>query len=57
MRMRKGTFITRRFVDEDFSKTLERARMIKIARNLDPNDEDEPIIVMEAINYLTHKKQ
>ena len=34
-----------------------RVRMAKIARNIDPNDEDEPATVQEAINHPTRGKQ
>src|SRR5277367_2465981 len=52
----KGTFTTKKFTEEDFDKP-PRVRMAKIARNIDPNDEDEPTTVQEAINHPTRGKQ
>src|SRR5579859_4934380 len=52
----KGTFTSTKFQDEKFNKE-PRIRMAKIARNIDPNDEDEPATVKEAINHPTHGKQ
>ena len=51
-RSTKGT-ASRRYADEDFSKT----HMAKIARNTNPNDEDEPATIQEAINHPTRGKQ
>src|SRR5271155_1971837 len=44
----KGTFTTKKFTEEDFDKP-PRVRMAKIAWNIDPNSEDEPATVQEAI--------
>src|SRR5579859_6948889 len=52
----KGTFTSMKFQDEKFDKE-PRIRMAKIARNIDPNDEDEPATVKEAINHPTRGKQ
>ena len=52
----KGTFTTKKFTEEDFSKP-EKIRMAKIARNIDPNDEDEPVTVGEAVSHPTRGKQ
>ena len=52
----KGTFTTKKFTEEDFSKP-EKIRMAKIARNIDPNDEDEPVTVREAVSHPTRGKQ
>ena len=52
----KGTFTTRKFAEESFSKP-EKIRMAKIARNIDPNDEDEPVTVREAVSHPTRGKQ
>src|SRR5579859_3593957 len=52
----KGTFTSTKFQDEKFKKE-PRIRMAKIERNIDPNDEDEPATVQEAINHPTFGKQ
>src|SRR5579859_389856 len=56
-RSNKGTIISKKFADEDFNKKAGQTRMAKIARNIDPNDEDEPATVQEAINHPTYGKQ
>jgi transposase InsO family protein len=55
-RSNKGTFTSTKFQDENFDKA-PRVRMAKIARNIDPNNEDEPATVQEAINHPTRGKQ
>jgi len=55
-RSNKGTITSKKFADEDFEKQ-PRVRMAKLARNIDPNDEDEPTTVQEAINHPTRGKQ
>ena len=52
----KGTFTTKKFTEEDFSKP-EKIRVAKMARNIDPNDEDEPVTVREAVSHPTRGKQ
>jgi hypothetical protein len=56
-RSNKGTFTTKKFADEDFDTRPGQTRMAKLARNIDPNDEDEPTTVKEAINHPTRGKQ
>jgi hypothetical protein len=51
-RSNKGIITSKKFADESFDKA-PRVRMAKIARNIDPNDEDEPATVQEAINHPT----
>jgi hypothetical protein len=46
---------SKKFADETFNKKPGPVRMAKIAWNIDPNDEDEPATVEEAINYPTHR--
>src|SRR5579859_5027981 len=53
-RSNKGILTSKKFVDEDFDKRSGQTGMAKIARNIDPNDEDEPATVQEAINHPTH---
>src|SRR5208282_822870 len=55
-RSNKGTITSKKFADENFDKA-PRVRMAKIAQNIDPNDEDEPATVQEAINHPTRGKQ
>src|SRR5271154_501924 len=56
-RPNKGTTTSKKFAHEDFDKKPGRVRMAKIARNVDPNDEDEPATVKEAINHPERGKQ
>src|SRR5579859_3429582 len=56
-RSNKGILTSKKFADEDFDKRSGQTRMAKIARNIDPNDEDEPATVQEAINHPTRGKQ
>jgi hypothetical protein len=57
-RSNKGTVTSTRFEDEDFDKRSGQPRMAKLARSsIDPNDEDEPATVQEAINHPTRGKQ
>src|SRR5277367_6176897 len=56
-RSTKGIITSKRFTDEDFNKKSGQTRMAKIARNSDPNDEDEPATVQQAINHSTRGKQ
>jgi Reverse transcriptase (RNA-dependent DNA polymerase)/gag-polypeptide of LTR copia-type/Integrase core domain/GAG-pre-integrase domain/Domain of unknown function (DUF4219) len=55
-RSNKGILTSTKFADENFDKA-PRVRMAKLARNIDPNDEDEPRTVQEAINHPTRGKQ
>src|SRR5271169_3570604 len=55
-RSNKGTFTTKKFAEESFNKE-PRVRMAKIARNANPDDDDEPATVQEAINHPTRGKQ
>jgi hypothetical protein len=55
-RSNKGTFASTKFQDMDFDKK-PRVRMAKIVRNVNPDDEDEPVTVQEAINHPTRGKQ
>src|ERR1700733_13405567 len=53
----KGTTTSKRFADESFDKA-PRVRIAKMARNMmDPNDEDEPTTVKEALNHPERGKQ
>src|SRR5256714_1962961 len=55
-RSNKGMTTSKKFADEDFDKA-PRVRMAKLARNMDPNDEDEPATVKEALNHPERGKQ
>ena len=55
-RSNKGTISSMKFADESFDKA-PRTRTAKIARNIDPNDEDEPATVQEAVNHPERGKQ
>src|SRR5271154_6302317 len=53
----KGTITSKRFDDETFDRA-QKVRMAKMARNmLDPNDEDEPATLKEALNHPERGKQ
>ena len=56
-RPNKGTITSKKFADEDFDKRPGRVHMAKSARNIDPNDEDEPGTVQEAINHPERGKE
>ena len=56
-RSNKGIITSTKFEDENFDKRPGQTRMAKIARNIDPNDEDEPKTVQEAINHPIRGKQ
>jgi hypothetical protein len=47
---------SKKFTDEDFDKP-SRVRVAKLTRNMDPNDEDEPATVKEALNHPERGKQ
>src|SRR3984885_8291760 len=56
-RSNKGTTTSKKFADESFDKA-PRVRIAKMARNMmDPNDEDEPTTVKEALNHPERGKQ
>ena len=55
-RSNKGTFTSTKFADEDFDKG-KRAHVANMARNTDPNDEEEPATIYEAINHPTRGEQ
>ena len=55
-RSNKGTFTSTKFEDEKFDKE-PRIRVAKITWSGNPDDEDEPRTVQEAINHPTHGKQ
>lgn len=52
-RSNKGIITSTKFEDENFDKKPGRTRMAKLARNIDPDDEDEPTTIQEAINHPT----
>jgi hypothetical protein len=52
-RSTKGIITSKKFADEDFDKRSGQTHIAKIARNIDPNDEDEPATAKEAINHPT----
>jgi hypothetical protein len=56
-RSNKGTLTSTRFEDENFDKKVGQTRMAKLARNINPDDEDEPATMQEAINHPTRGKQ
>ena len=55
-RLNKGTFTSTKFEDEKFDKE-PRIRVAKITWSGNPDDEDEPRTVQEAINHPTCGKQ
>ena len=55
-RANKGKFTSTKYADEDFDKG-KRAHVAKMARNIDPNDEEEPATIQEAVNHPTRGKQ
>ena len=55
-RPNKGKFTSTKYADEDFDKG-KKAHVAKMARNIDPNDEEEPATIQEAINHPTRGKQ
>jgi len=56
-RSNKGILISTKFQDEKFDKGAERIRTAKIARSINPDDEDELATMQEAINHPTRGKQ
>jgi hypothetical protein len=56
-RANKGMITSKKFADETFDKKSGPVRMAKIARNIDPNDEDEPATVREAVDHPERGKQ
>ena len=56
-RSNKGILTSTKFQDENFDKGAGRIRTAKIARNINPDDEDEPATMQEAINHPTRGKQ
>jgi hypothetical protein len=56
-RSNKGTTTSQKFPDEDFNKRPRQTRMAKLARNIDPNDEDKLATMQEAVNHPTRGKQ
>jgi hypothetical protein len=56
-RSNKGTITSKKFADETYEKA-QRIRLAKMARHMkDPNDEDEPETVKEALNHPEGGKQ
>ena len=55
-RSNKGTTTSKGFEDETFDR-VQGVRMAKMARNMDPNGEDEPATVKEALNHPEPEKQ
>jgi hypothetical protein len=56
-RSNKGTITSKKFADETYVKA-QRIRLAKMARHKkDPNDEDEPETVKEALNHPERGKQ
>ena len=53
----KGIITSKKFEDEDFNKRLGQVGIGKLIRNIDPKNEDKPMMVQEAINYPTYRKQ
>src|SRR5947207_2374705 len=56
-RSNKGILTSTKFQDESFDKKAGRVRTAKIARSINPDDEDEPATIQEAINHPTRGKQ
>ena len=56
-RSNKGILTSTKYQDENFDKEARRIRTAKIARNINPDDEDEPATMQEAINHSTRGKQ
>jgi len=49
-RSNKGKFTSTKYADEAFDKG-KRTHVAKMARNIDPNDEEEPATIQEAIRH------
>ena len=56
-RPNKGILTSTKFEHENFDKKPGRIRMAKVARSINPDDEDEPATMQEAINHPTRGKQ
>ena len=56
-RSNKGILISTKYQDENFDKGAGRIRTAKIARSINPDDEDEPATMQEVINHPTRGKQ
>ena len=56
-RSNKGILTSTKYQDENFDKGAGRIRTAKIARSINPDDEDEPATMQEAINHPTRGKQ
>ena len=56
-RSNKGILTSTKFEDENFDKKPGRIRTAKVARSINPDDEDEPATMQEAINHPTRGKQ
>ena len=54
-RRNKGIFTSTKFSDENFSKKC--SSHAKTARIINPDNEDEPTTIQEAVNHPTHGKQ
>jgi len=52
-RSNKGILTSTKFQDESFDKRTGRVRTAKMARSINPDDEDEPATMQEAINHPT----
>src|SRR5438046_746606 len=56
-RLNKGILTSTKFQDETFDKRTGRVRTGKMAKSINPDDEDEPATMQEAINHPTRGKQ
>jgi len=56
-RKTKGTITSKKFTDKDFNKKPGQIRMAKMTGNMDPNNEEEPTTVKEALNHPGRGKQ
>jgi hypothetical protein len=56
-RANKGTFTTTRFEDEEFTKGRKGPHVANVARKINPDDEEEPMTVQQAISHPTRGKQ
>ena len=57
IRSNKGILTSTKYEDENFDKKAGRIRTAKIARNINPDDEDESAMMQEVINHSTRGKQ
>ena len=56
-RSNKRILTSTKFKDKNFNKKSKQTHMMKLTRNINFDDENESIIMQEAINHPTREKQ